>query len=50
MTRPTIINLNPNGYNQGLRYYQFVANLDRFNGSCNTFDNLSFRICVSNKT
>ena len=27
-----------------------MVSLDRCDGSCNTFDNLSSRICVSNKT
>ena len=33
MTRPTLIDLNPDEYNQGLCYYPFVVNLDRCNGS-----------------
>ena len=28
MTRPTLINLNPDKHNQGLRYYPFMVNLD----------------------
>ena len=50
MTRSTFIDLNPHGYNQVLRYYSFMVNLDRCNRNCNTFDDLSYRICVSNKT
>ena len=30
MTQPTIINLHPNGYTQGLHYYPFVVTLDRY--------------------
>ena len=30
-TRPTLINLNPNECNQGLHYYPFMVNSDRFN-------------------
>ena len=28
MHQPTIINLHPNEYNQGLHYYPFAVNLD----------------------
>ena len=31
-------------------YYPFKSNLDRFNGSCNTLDDLSKERYVSNKT
>ena len=50
MTRPILIDLNPDKYNQGLRYYPFMVNLDRCRGSCNTFDDPSGRICVPNRT
>ena len=50
MTRPTLIKLNLDEYNQELRYYPFMVNLDKFNGRCNTLDDLSSRICVPNKT
>ena len=33
--RPTLIDLIRNEYNQGLRYYPFMVNLNRCNGSCN---------------
>ena len=49
MTRPTLINLNPD-YNRGLRYYVFMVKLDRYNGNCNTFDDPSGRMCVPSKT
>ena len=29
MTHPTLINLNPNEYSQGLRYCPFAVNLNR---------------------
>ena len=45
----TITNLNPDKYNQGLYYYPFMVKLDRCNGSCNTLDDLSKRICNTNK-
>ena len=50
MTRITLIALNPREYNQGLCYYPFKVNLDRCNGSFNTFYAPSDRICVTNKT
>ena len=50
MTQPTLINLHPNKYNQVLCYYPFAVNLDRCVGSCNTLNDLSNRVCVSNKT
>ena len=48
MTRPILIDLNPDKYSQGLHYYLFMVNLDRCNRSCNTLDDLSNRICVTN--
>ena len=50
MARVTLLNLNPDEYNQGLHYYQFIVNLDRFNGCFNTLNNPFERICVPNKT
>ena len=50
MIEPTLINLHPNGYSQGLRYYPFVVNLDRCVGSCNTLYDLSNKVCVPRKT
>ena len=50
MTRPTLIDLNPDENNQGLRYYQFIVNLDRCNGICNTPDEPSSRMRIANKT
>ena len=50
MTRPILIDLNSDEYNQGLRYYPFLVNLDTCNGSSNIVDGLSDRICVPNKT
>ena len=31
MARPTLIDLNPDEYNQGLRCYPFMVNLDMCN-------------------
>ena len=43
--RPTLIGLNSDDHNQGFRCYPFKVNLDRYNGSCNTLDDPSDRIC-----
>ena len=44
------VSWNPEKFNHGLHYYQFIANLNGCNGSCNASDDPSSRICVSNKT
>ena len=49
MDIPTHIDLNPDEYNQGLPYYLFMVNLDKCTRSCNTLDDLSSKICVSNQ-
>ena len=49
-TQPTVINLHPNEYTQGLCYYPFAVNLDRYVGNYNTFNDLSDKVCVPNKT
>ena len=46
MIRPTLIDLNPDE----LHNHPFMISLDRYNGSCNTFDGLNGRICVMSKT
>ena len=38
MIQPTLINLHPNEYTQGLHYYSMAGNLDRCFGSCNTLN------------
>ena len=45
MSKRSLIELN-----HRLRYYPFMVNLDKCHGSCKTFDDLSGRTCVSNKT
>ena len=50
MNRPTLIDLDSDEYNQGLHYHPFTINVDRCNGSCNTLDDPSHRICVPDKT
>ena len=49
MAQPTLINLHPDEYRQGLRYYQCAVNLDRCAWICNTFDDLSNKVCALNK-
>ena len=49
ITGTTVTDLNPDKYNQGLRYSTFMVKLDRDNESCNTFDDGSGRICEVNK-
>ena len=48
-TQPTIINLHPNEYTQGLHYYPFVVNSYRCHGSCNTLNDVSNKVYVPNK-
>ena len=42
---PSLIDLN----SVGLNYYSFMISLDKCNGSCNSVDDLSAKICVPNK-
>ena len=46
----TLINLYPNGYSQELHDYPFAVNLERCVASCNTLNDLSYKVYVSNKT
>ena len=48
--QPTFINLHPNEYSQEFHYYPFTVKLDKCVGSCNTFSDLSNKVCVPNKT
>ena len=50
MTRPTLFNLNLNEFDQGLRCYPVMVNLDRCNGFCDTLHYPSSKICIANKT
>ena len=45
-----VINLHSKKYSQELHYYPFAVKLDRCIGSCNTLNDLSNKVCVSNKT
>ena len=47
MTPPIIIDLNPDEYNQGLCYEIIMVELVGCNGSCNTLDDSSSRICLA---
>ena len=46
----TFIHKNPNELIQGLFYHLLKVSLKRCNGSCNVFNDLSDKICISNKT
>ena len=45
-----LINLHPNEYSHEFHYYPFAVKLDRCVGSCSTPNDLSNKVCVSNKT
>ena len=47
-TQLTLINIRPNEYTQGLCYYVFVINLDKYVRSCNTLNDLSKNVYVPN--
>ena len=46
MNQPTIINLHPNEYSQGLHYHQFAVNLDRCAGIFNFLNDPSLKVCA----
>ena len=48
--QPTLINLHPNEYNQELHNYPFAFKLDRYVGSRNSFNDLTNKVYVPNKT
>ena len=48
--QPTLINLHLNEYSQEFQYYPFAVKLDSCVGSCNTFNGLSNKKCIPNKT
>ena len=50
MTQPTLIILRPNEYSQEFHYYPFAVKLDKCIGICNTFNDLSNKVCIPNKT
>ena len=46
----SLLNLSSNEYNQRLHCYSFIINLDTCNGSCNTLNYPSNKVCVPNIT
>ena len=42
--------VNGSNHTKDLHYYLFAVKLDRCIGSCNTFNDLSNKVCVPNKT
>ena len=50
MTRPTLVGLNTNKYDQGLRYFSFMVKSNKCNGRCNTLNDPSGKKCVVNET
>ena len=48
--QPALIILHPNEYRQEFHYHPFAVNLDRCMESWNTLNDLSIKLCVSNKT
>ena len=48
--QPTLINLHPNKYIEVFNFYPFAVKLDRCAGSCNNINDLSNKLCVTNKT
>ena len=49
MIEPSLIHLHSNKYSQGLCYFTFAVNLDRWVGSSNIRNGLSNSLCVLNK-
>ena len=45
INQPTLINLYPNEYTQGLSYYPFSVNLDSCVGNCNNLNNYLLDTC-----
>ena len=50
MIQLTLINLHLIKYSQEFYYYPFSIKLDRCAESCNTLNDLSYKVCVPNKT
>ena len=50
LIKKMFINLHRNEYTQGLHYYSFTVNLDRWVRICNAVNNLSTKVFVPNKT
>ena len=50
MIQATVINLHPNEQRQAFHYYSFTVKLDECVESCNTLNDLSNKVCITNKT
>ena len=50
MNQPTLMNLCPDDCSQEFHSYPFAVKLDRYDGSCNTLNDLHNKVCVLNKT
>ena len=48
--QPTLINLHPNECSQELSYSPSAVKLDRCVRNCNALNDLSYKVCVPNKT
>ena len=48
--QPTLINIRPNEYSEQFYYYPYAVKLDRCVGYGNTFNDLSNKVYVPNKT
>ena len=50
MIQLTLMNLHHNKYSREFHCYPFAVKLYRYVGVCNTFNDLSNKVCVPNKT
>ena len=50
MNQPTLMNLCPDDCSQEFHSYPFAVKLDRYDGNCNTLNDLHNKVCVLNKT
>ena len=50
MNQPTLMNLCPDDCSQEFHSNPFAVKLDRYDGSCNTLNDLHNKVCVLNKT
>ena len=50
MTQSTLNHLHRNEYTQGKHCYLFAVKLDSLKGSFNTLNDLSNKVCATNKT
>ena len=50
MIQSALFNFHPNKYSQKFHYYQSAVELDRYDESCNTLNDLSNKVCILNQT